>query len=167
MLVLPSRPFATKRMGRFWIVDFAFSSSHTTLPSFAERSTCTGGWSTRDHVSTNPLPVRRELRGVGAVAVGQLPESRSIQPDAAQVEMVGVLVLVASPRPEPHRVLVDVLDLAHNPVALGQLAAHLAGATVVAVQVVPAVALRHPEPVAGAVDAMQEQLCRRSQRTFS
>src|SRR5262249_3354928 len=61
---------------------------------------------------------------------------------------------------------VDAIDAAHDPRTLGDLILHRAAGTVVQVEVVPAVALRHPDDFAAAVHVVAISLCRVTEERF-
>src|SRR5262249_3824908 len=90
-------------------------------------------------------------------AVGAQPDqSRSIEVDAVVVQEIRILAVIHAARAEPDLTprLVDVQHRAHGPLAGGDAVLHGAGCAVDEVHVLPAVALRHPDPVLAVGDVV-------------
>ncbi len=82
-----------------------------------------------------------------ASAVRERRQARAVEVDAVVVDEVRVLARIHAARAEPDLalLLVDAHDVPDHPVALGDLVLHRAGRAIVQIEVVPAVALRHPD----------------------
>ncbi len=93
------------------------------------------------------LQVRREPDCMVRVGRGQRRQPGPVEVDPVVVHEVRVLARIHPARAEPDLplVLVDLQDLAHDPVALRDLVLHGPGDAVVQIEVVPAVALGHPD----------------------
>src|SRR6185437_8908682 len=104
--------------------------------------------------------VRRPGRAVVAVLGSVRYEVRAVEVDAIVVQEIRILASVHAASGEINLTLglVDVLDVAHDPVALGDLTLHAAGGAVVEIEMVPAVALRHPDHFAAVGDVVAELL---------
>src|SRR4029077_9062388 len=90
----------------------------------------------------------RELRGLRVVKdLGERREPGAVEADPVVVEEIGILARPRAGGAEPYRalLLVDLLDALDRPLALRDLVLHRPGRAVVEVQVVPAIALRHPD----------------------
>ena len=77
----------------------------------------------------------------------QRREAGAVEVDAVVVQEIWILAgrHAAGAEPDLALVLVDLLDVTHHPVTLRDLVLHGAGLAVVQVQVIPAVALGHPD----------------------
>ena len=95
-----------------------------------------------------------------AVALGEKRQARAVEVDAAIVDVIRVLIGVNAAGAEPDLavLLVHAVHAAHHPFAPRDLVLHLPGLRIVEVEVVPAVALRHPEDLVGRVEVAVELL---------
>ncbi len=102
------------------------------------------------------LTVRRVFDRVRAVAGGQFHQARSVEVDAAVVDVIGILLGMNSPGLEPDLTLgrVYAVDLPHDPRALGDLVLQLSAAEIVQIQMVPPVAFRHPDHLVGGLQQL-------------
>ena len=96
------------------------SSSQTSVPSSARRSSVTGGRSTRDQVSIRHLRSGENCDRVRAVALGEDHQPGAVEIHAAVVDVVRVLpgTDAAGAEPDLPRFLVDAVDAADDPLAL-------------------------------------------------
>ena len=159
--VLPSRPLATKTSGeaeagrrRAPSVALFEVQDHFPVPGAAKLGR-------RGQIHARPgvhviLAIGRESDGVIAVGFGESGEAGAVEVDAVVVGEVGVLagVHTAGFEPDLAFVVVDIVDIAHHPIAPGDLVLHLAGEAVVQVEVLPAVALGGPDDFFAVVDVV-------------
>jgi hypothetical protein len=92
------------------------------------------------------------------VLLRQRGETGPVEVDAVEVKEVRVLSRVHAVRGEPDLalLLVHLFHAAHGPVALRDLVLHSTGDAVVQIQVVPAVALGHPDDLLAVGDVVAE-----------
>ena len=109
---------------------------------------------------------RDDVVGVGRRVGG---EARAVEVDPVVVDEVRILARIHAARAEPDLALlfVDAEHVAHDPLALGDLLLHRTGDAVIEVQVVPAVALRHPDDFLAVGDIETVTLARVGRRTSS
>ena len=124
--------------------------------------TVEGARSTRDQVSTTVSRVRRVGDGVvrGLIGHGQPDEARPVEVDPVGVDEIRVLAGDDTAGLEIDLALgfVHLVDGPDDPLPLRDLALDRAGHAVVEVEVVPAVALRHPDHFAAVGDVVAEFL---------
>jgi hypothetical protein len=139
MSVLPSRPFDVITSGRFHLRD---ERSVAAAPELGNRREVDAG--VRVHVVRAIGGVRDDVVRVG---LGQRGEAGPVEVDPVVVDEVRILPGIHAARGEPDLplLLVDALDVADDPLALRDLLRRLAGYAVVQIQVIPPVALRHPD----------------------
>ena len=104
------------------------------------------------------LTVGGPLFGVSSVLFGENGEVGAIEIGAAYLNIVGVLVWhdAADVKPYLPFIAIDPLDTANHPVSFGDLILHLAGEGIVEIEMIPAVALRHPDNFVGVVEIFDE-----------
>ena len=115
------------------------------------------------------LQVRREPHGMVRVGRGQRHQPGPVEVDPVVVHEVRVLARIHPARAEPDLplVLVDLQDFAHDPVALRDLVLHGPGDAVVQIEMVPAVALGHPDDFNAVARGRAGISCRSSRRRSS
>jgi hypothetical protein len=88
-----------------------------------------------------------------AIACCETLEAAAIKFDAAKMQVIGVFFGTQTTREEPDLLLaiIDMQNLAHWPLALGDLMLRLTCFDVVKPEVAPAVAFAHPDEFAAAV----------------
>jgi len=94
------------------------------------------------------------------VPFGEDRQARAVKIHAAVVDVVRVLpgADAAGAKPDLPALAVHAIDAANHPLAPGDLTLHAAGRGVVEIEVVPAVALRHPDDLPGLVQIVDELL---------
>ena len=94
------------------------------------------------------------------VAVGESRQPGAVEIDPIVVREVRILAGIHAAGAEPDLPLdgIDVLHGAHDPLAFGDLVLHRAGGAVVEIQMVPAVAFRHPDDFLAVVHVVAELL---------
>jgi hypothetical protein len=97
---------------------------------------------------------------VVGICLGQPGQPRAIEVDPVVVDEVRVLARVHSARAEdlPALLLIDLHHSPDDPLALRDLVLHLPGGSVHQVQVVPAVALGHPDHLFAVADVVTQLL---------
>ncbi len=138
----------------------ARSSSQTRLPSLTRRSSVTGSHIHARIRVEEEAAIRRILDTVRAVALGENDQAAAIEIDPAIMDVIGILVGVdaAGAEPDLPRLVIDAIDAAHHPTPLGDLVFHSAGVGVVEIEMVPAVALRHPDDFIRFIEIVGEEL---------
>ena len=103
-----------------------------------------------------------EYHHVHPVRVRERRQPRAVDVDAVVVDEVGILARIHAARVEPNLPLrgVHPVHAAHHPIPPGDLVLHFPREAVVAVQVVPPVALRHPDDFPSVIDVVAELLPR-------
>ena len=98
--------------------------------------------------------VGRKRDSVVGVGGGERRQPRPVEVNAIVVNEIRILARRHAARAEPDLplFLVNRDDAADDPIALGNLPLHCASRTVVQIQVVPPVALRHPDDFLSVVD---------------
>ncbi len=171
MSVLPSRPLATKTSGAL-----KPAASRAVVSPLSRSSTTF--WSSRAaklrdgrEIDARPgvdveLVVVREDDVVHAVGVGELREAGAVEVDAVVLREVGILSRdrAAGCKPDLPVGVVHAGDIAHQPVALGDLIFHLAGDAVVEIKVLPTVAFGGPDDLLAVVHVIAELAARRHAR---
>src|SRR6185437_12492303 len=104
------------------------------------------------------LAIGREGDGVGAIGFGERREAHAVEVDAAELREVGILAgdEAAGVEIDLALVLIDVINIADEPLALGDLVLHLAGETVIEIEVLPAIALAGPDDVLTVIEVAAE-----------
>ena len=166
MSVLPSRPFATNDSGALHpafasCADISALQLHDPLavgglPQFHD------GRQVHARVGVDiVLHVGRKAHRMIGVRLGQGRQPGAVEVDSVVVDEVGILARVHAARAEPDlaRLLVGLDDAADDPVALRDLRG-AAGRAVIEIEVVPAVALRHPDDLLPVLDIVAVLLAR-------
>ena len=95
-----------------------------------------------------------------AVAFGEIDQAGAVEVDAAIMDVIGVLPRMDAAGAEPDLALgvIDAVDAADDPLASGDLVLDRARFPVDQIEVVPAVALGHPDDLAGRRQFFQVKL---------
>ncbi len=113
------------------------------------------------------LAIVREADRVRTVSISEPCQSRPVEVDAVVLREIRVLAsdAAASLKPDLTLRIINVVDVAHQPVAFRDLVLHLTRRTIVEVQMLPAVALRGPDDLLAIVHIMPIASSCRESRT--
>ena len=95
---------------------------------------------------------------MGAITLGQDHQLGAVEIDPGVVDMIRILIRHDTAGAEEHlpTLRVHMLNAADHPISTGDLILHRALTGIVKVEVIPAVAFRHPDQLPSIVQAMQE-----------
>src|SRR6185437_470144 len=96
---------------------------------------------------------------VCAIALGENDQTAPIEIDTAIMKVIGILLLINTTRAKPNlpRFVIDALDAAYHPLPFRDLVFHLAGVGVIEIEMVPTVALRHPDDFVRRIEIVGEE----------